>query len=63
LEQVTPLTHAVLNATKRVIVIAIAVCWFANIPDSYNLVGVAVTVVGSFWYSYARLRINQKGVT
>jgi hypothetical protein len=48
------LTHALLNAGKRVVAIAMAFLWFKEGFTGRNVIGLSVTLLGGSWYAYER---------
>ena len=55
LTKVQPVTHAVLNATKRVIVIGLGAVWMSESISLAFVSGAAVAVVGTLAYSFSKL--------
>lgn len=54
LSRTSPLTHVVLHAVRRMLVIIFAIVWFANPVNMQNVAGMALVFIGVFWYTLAR---------
>ncbi|CAA2958249.1 phosphoenolpyruvate phosphate translocator 2, chloroplastic-like isoform X1 [Olea europaea subsp. europaea] len=61
LQMVTPVTHAVGNCVKRVVVIVSSIIFFQTPVSPTNSLGTAIALVGVFLYSRAkRIKPNKK---
>ena len=60
LSRTSPLTHVVLHAVRRMIVIFFSVFWFGNSVTLTNVLGMALVFFGVFWYSWAKSDYNRK---
>lgn len=54
LSRTSPLTHVVLHAVRRMLVIAFAVVYFANPVGAHNIAGIVLVLVGVLWYAFAK---------
>jgi solute carrier family 35 protein E1 len=60
LGKVNPVTHAIANTAKRVVIIISSVIWFHNPINMQGKVGSAVTLTGLFVYSLSEYYTKQK---
>jgi drug/metabolite transporter (DMT)-like permease len=54
LSRTSPLTHVVLHAVRRMIVIAFAIAWFSTSITAVNVLGMTLVFLGVFWYAHAK---------
>ncbi|CEP02417.1 unnamed protein product (mitochondrion) [Plasmodiophora brassicae] len=59
LNQISPVTYAVANTSKRTIIIVSSVLWFRNRITPLGWVGGAISIVGVLVYSLVKLRFKQ----
>lgn len=63
LSNVHPITHAVANTTKRVIIMAVSILVFKNPLTQNGLIGSAIALLGVMLYSFAKNRYPEKKAT
>lgn len=60
LARVSPVTHAVANAMRRLFIIAVALLWFANPVTAANVTGTAIACAGVLLYAQATHWLRQR---
>lgn len=60
LARVSPVTHAVANAMRRLFIIAVALLWFANPVTAANVAGTALACAGVLLYAQATHWLRQR---
>jgi len=58
LSRVSTATHAVLNVCRRVCVIGVATVVFGTPLSPLNILGVAVAVLGMFWFTHSKTSVT-----
>eukprot|EP00168_Porphyra_purpurea_P018767 TRINITY_DN714_c0_g1_i4.p1 TRINITY_DN714_c0_g1~~TRINITY_DN714_c0_g1_i4.p1 ORF type:complete len:394 (+),score=84.31 TRINITY_DN714_c0_g1_i4:462-1643(+) len=63
LSNVHPITHAVANTTKRVIIMAVSILVFKNPLTQNGIIGSSIALLGVLLYSFAKNRYPEKKAT
>ena len=60
LSNITPISHSVLNIMKRVLTVMISFLYFSNRISQIQVLGMLLSDLGVFFYSYIKLREKRK---